>query len=111
MNRPPIALVFKILLVIAVITILTACETAPRNPEQPVVPEKHTVRIQESLLAPCPPLPRPPMAGPTGHIQEGQVVAWVSQMVGVWEVCSVSKASLTQTIRDAFNIQPLETKP
>jgi|GEM_PF-5119710 len=111
MSLPLDRIILRILVVVAFAYVLTACETTPRNPEQPVVPEKHTVRIQESLLAPCPPLPRPPAPGPSGRLQEGQVVEWVSNMVGVWEVCSVSKASLTQTIRDAFNIQPLETKP
>lgn len=111
MNRPPIATVFKVLLFIAVVVTLAACTPMPKNPEQPVVPEKQTVRIQESLLAPCPPLPRPPKPGAGGRLTEGQIVQWISSMVSAWEVCSVSKDSLTTTIRDAFNIQPLEAKP
>lgn len=111
MNRPPIATVFKIMLFVAVVASLVACAPVPKNPEQPVVPEKQTVRIQESLLAPCPPLPRPPTPGANGRLAEGQIVQWISSMVSTWEVCSVSKDSLTNTIRDAFNIQPLEVKP
>lgn len=98
--------IFGAALLLFVVLALAGCASAPPSDKvvQPIVPAKQTVRIQESLLAECPPLPLPPAPDSTGHITEAQLVAWIKDLVNAWDVCSNMQSSLALTIRNAFNI-------
>lgn len=107
MKRPLIILIYVALFCL----LMAACAPVPVKPEQPVVPEKASVRIQESLLAPCAPLPRPVSLRPDGSLTEGEALLWVRAMVSAYEACSDSHASLSNTIRKAFNVQTPNPQP
>lgn len=95
------------IIILAFVLLLSGCGVAPVIPEAPVipvVPEKQTVQIQESLLAPCTPIVSPQAVAALGPLTQQEVVVWVQGIIGAFDACSASKASLVTTLRHAFNL-------
>jgi hypothetical protein len=93
---------------LGLVLLLSACGTTPPKPDDtvvnPVVPQKQTVTLQQSLLAPCPPIPPFVPDKTNGSASQGYTVQWTSEALLAWQACTQTKDSLVQTIRKAFNI-------
>lgn len=93
---------YQLLLIVAAITLLVACDSAPKLPKEfqavALADSKQQVKIDERLLSECPPMEH--LLGPKDVDNVKVVGAWAK----AYGKCRDDKAALNKNVRQAFNL-------